>query len=505
MPIPVKSSGPISFSEISAGVSSAGGTASTSFANLSRQAYAITGESRFLIPDKFTDFEYVTTTTTTSTTTTTTTTTTLPPLTITNSGVTCYGVLGSFYSTIGGGSGTYTYIAIATSQANADNAVRGISGTRYSVSSNPYLWNNVSNGTYYVAVMDSAGTVTVQGVSVTINCTTTTTTTTTAAPVYYYNATRCFDGASKIIYGGNNYYSTGTVVISGTTTYCYTIQNEVGAQAYEDTVGASVDNCNNASCYVLPTTTTTTLPPLSMTISQDCVSYLGTGFINITGVSNGSGNYVYHIGGLIDFSDPNQYNLNSSASGLANGGYYVAVYDSSQLRYVVENRNINCPVEPTTTTTTAAPTTTTTTTTTTCTPDGTYLYEYCDYVNFNKIGVFADGNCGTRTEIIAYDDPTCGYVAPTTAAPTTAAPTTTTTAFPGYFYLAEKYDCATCTYQGDYIVKSDVPLSTMSYYSTDGNYSYKIMYSASPQSYDNDLTYYTYTDGASCAEACANY
>jgi hypothetical protein len=167
---------------------------------------------------------------------------------------------------------------------------------------------------------------------------------------------------------------------------------------------------------------------------------LGTGFINITGVNNGSGNYVYHIGGLIDFSDPNQYNLNSSASGLANGGYYVAVYDSSQLRYVVENRNINCPVEPTTTTTTAAPTT-----------------------------------------------------------------TTTTTAFPGYFYLAEKYDCATCTYQGDYIVKSDVPLSTMSYYSTDGNYSYKIMYSASPQSYDNDLTYYTYTDGASCAEACANY
>ena len=45
----------------------------------------------------------------------------------------------------------------------------------------------------------------------------------------------------------------------------------------------------------------------------------------------------------------------------------------------------------------------------------------------------------------------------------------------------------------------------MSYYSTDGNYSYKIMYSASAQAYDNDLTYYTYTDGASCAEACANY
>ena len=41
--------------------------------------------------------------------------------------------------------------------------------------------------------------------------------------------------------------------------------------------------------------------------------------------------------------------------------------------------------------------------------------------------------------------------------------------------LAEKYDCGTCTYQGNYIVKSDVPLSTMSYYSTDGIYSYKIL------------------------------
>ena len=398
MPIPVKSSGPISFSEISAGVSSAGGTASTSFANLSRQAYAITGESRFLIPDKFTDFEYVTTTTTTSTTTTTTTTTTLPPLTITNGGVTCYGVLGSFESTIGGGTGTYDWIAIATSQANADNAVKGISGTRYTASPNPYLWSNVSNGTYYVAVMDSAGTVTVQGVSVTINCTTTTTTTTTttAAPVYYYNATRCFDGASKIVYGGNNYYSTGTVVISGTTTYCYTIQNEVGAQAYEDTVGASVDNCNNASCYVLPTTTTTTLPPFSITVSQECVNYAGTGTISITGVSGGSGNYVYHIGGPIDYNDPNAYNLNSSASGLSNGSYYAAVYDSSQLRYAVENININCPAAPTTTTTTAAPTTTTTTTAVPC---RTYeITAYDDGVEVSGIYI----NCGGGNDSFSF-------------------------------------------------------------------------------------------------------
>jgi hypothetical protein len=64
-----------------------------------------------------------------------------------------------------------------------------------------------------------------------------------------------------IVYGGTNYYGTGTVVISGGTTYCYTIQNEVGAQAYDDTVGSTVGSCNDGACYVIPTTTTTAAPP----------------------------------------------------------------------------------------------------------------------------------------------------------------------------------------------------------------------------------------------------
>jgi hypothetical protein len=154
-----------------------------------------------------------------------------------------------------------------------------------------------------------------------------------------------------------------------------------------------------------PTTTTTTAAPLVMTISQGCTGYLGTGFINITGVSNGSGNYVYHIGpSNIDFSNPNAYSLTQSQSGLSNGGYYVAVYDSSQMRYTVEVRNINCETAPTTTTTTAAPTTTTTTTTeapppttttTTEAPPDCQQYnlynsdtEYSDYYSYQS----CDGN-----------------------------------------------------------------------------------------------------------------
>ena len=408
MPIPVKSSGPISFSEISAGVSSAGGTASTSFANLSRQAYAITGESRFLIPDKFTDFEYVTTTTTTTAApvyyynatrcfdgankivyggntyygtgtvvisggTTycytiqnevipqayddtvsgfplancnaaecyvlpTTTTTTLPPLSMTISqGCVNYAGTGTINITgVTGGSGNYVY--------HIGGLIDFSDPTQYSLNQNA---SGLANGNYYVAVYDSSQLRYVDEIR-TINCPAApTTTTTTLPPVYYYNSTRCFDGANKIIYSGTTPYGTGTVVISGTTTYCYTIQNEVGAQAYDDTVsGPPLANCNDASCYVLPTTTTTTLPPFSITVSQGCVNYAGTGTISITGVSNGSGNYVYHIGGSIDFNDPNAYNLNSSASGLANGNYSVAVYDSSTGVNVNETRNINCPAAP---------------------------------------------------------------------------------------------------------------------------------------------------------------
>jgi hypothetical protein len=75
----------------------------------------------------------------------------------------------------------------------------------------------------------------------------------TNAPVYYYNATRCHDSVNQIVYGGTNYYGTGIVVISGGTTYCYTIQNEVGAQAYDDTVsGPPVGSCGDGACYVPP-------------------------------------------------------------------------------------------------------------------------------------------------------------------------------------------------------------------------------------------------------------
>jgi hypothetical protein len=129
---------------------------------------------------------------TTTTTTIAPTTTTLPPITISNSGVSCNGLQGSFQSFIGGGNGAYEWIAIADSQANAYTAVNG-GGTRYTVNGNPYVWNGISNGVWFVAVRDSNGAVGVQPFAVSVECTTTTstTTTTTMAPTsYFYLADR---------------------------------------------------------------------------------------------------------------------------------------------------------------------------------------------------------------------------------------------------------------------------------------------------------------------------
>ena len=84
-----------------------------------------------------------------------------------------------------------------------------------------------------------------------------------------------------------------------------------------------------------------------MTTQKGCSGYAGSGYIYVQDVTGGSGNYVYHIGSSINFNDPNAYNLNQSAYGLANGNYYVAVYDSVyNVISVTSGVNINCATAP---------------------------------------------------------------------------------------------------------------------------------------------------------------
>jgi hypothetical protein len=261
-----------------------------------------------------------------------------PALSITNGSVTCSGG-GNFTSTLSGGTGTYTYVAIDTSQANVSNAINGISGTRVSPSGgSSHTWSSLADGTYYTAVMDSGGTVDVETISVVVNCTSPPPPPPPPPPtVYYYNATRCDNSTNYIIYGGTNYYGTGIVVISGTTTYCYTIQNEVGVQAYVDTVGASVANCGNASCYVTPPPPPPPPPP-SVTVSFTTGCSGGQTYVNLTATTTNqtttpSYSWLVTLDSGTDFSNSANYISPQNNSGLANGSYYVAAYDTANGDY----------------------------------------------------------------------------------------------------------------------------------------------------------------------------
>ena len=158
----------------------------------------------------------------------------------------------------------YTTSAIQTAYAGGNTYFKAVA--------------NNSNGDYFT--IDNAGFISTYSAcnpptatptptpTVTPTSTATPTPTPTATPViyYYYNATRCHDGIPQIIFGGTTYYGTGTVVISGGTTYCYTIQNEVGAQAYDDTVGGALPSgCGDAVCYTNPPTPTPTPTPVPPT------------------------------------------------------------------------------------------------------------------------------------------------------------------------------------------------------------------------------------------------
>jgi hypothetical protein len=437
-------SGTIKMSQIKAELSST----SNSLRAYNVIAKAATSNVKFDAPDKLSDFySYLSGTTTTTVTPTVTPTltptvtptasptTTIPPLTITNSGVTCSGALGAFTSTIAGGSGTYSFIAIATSQADASNAVNDISGTRYSVSSNPYLWTNISNGTYYVAVKDSLGTVTVQGASVTVNCippTVTPTVTPTATP-------------------------TLTPTLTPT---------------------------------IIPTASpTTTIPPLTLSNSGvTCSGAVGSftstiaggtetySFIAIATSQANADNAVKGISGTRYSISQNPYPWNS----ISNGTYYVAVMDSAGTVTVQgASVTVNC-IQPTVTPTatptvtptvtptntptvtpTATPTDTPTTSTTTATPTVTPT------ATPTVTPTVTPTNTPTVTPTAT---PTDTPTTSTTTATPTVTPTATPTVTPTVTPTAAPNDCQQYNlYNGD-SQYSDF----YTYQSCDGNWNYDV-------------------------------
>jgi hypothetical protein len=332
--------------------------------------------------------------------------TTLAPLVVTNGSVTCNGSTGSWRSSFSGGTGVYSYVAYASSQANAANAIINPS-LRVTLTPGDlfYDWSGIANGTWYVALMDSNGTTTVQNTPVIVNCTAPTTLppTTTLAPEWY-QLTSCTDGS--IIY--STQYTVGAFGINNRVTI-------IGGAIFRITAvtstnpGGTQQNITQTGLTGCPATTTlppptTTLAPMSFTYSTSCAGGAGTGIITINSISGGTGTgYQYSIqptpGTWFNYPTTNQL------TGLANGTYTVAVRDSAGNGTSIPGISISCITPTTLPPTTLAPTTT-------CAPNGTLLSTFCS--GFDLIGVYANGNCGTYNQVIQFNSPSCGYVAPTT-------------------------------------------------------------------------------------------
>ena len=226
------------------------------------------------------------------------------------------------------------------------------------------------------------------------------------------------------------------------------------------------------------TPTPTPVPTPTLNITSGCFGYEGQGYIELS-ASGGSGNYTFHI----STSPPSGGSFNGvqNAYNLSDGNYYVGVKDNDYLTASVTIRNIDCPAAPTPTPTpTPSPTPTPTPSPTPCPSYGTYFYDYCEGgPDYNRIGVFADGSCGTYTSVIVYNDPTCGYVAPTPTPTPSPSPTPTPTPTPeptcytwynnnGYDIYIDFVDCAGNTnysyyvYDGGSVCALNMYSSTMS-------------------------------------------
>jgi hypothetical protein len=377
---------------------------------------------------------------------TTTTTTTLPAITVTAT-PSCDGGgfngQGRVTANFSGGTSSYTWTAIGTSEANAIACVNNPScPERFTVGgSSSFAFTSLANSPYYVAVLDSNGGLGYSGLA-TVSCNATTTTTTTSSTTTTTTLAGVQFGVSI-----NTKYATDFLACSGTVTGVIYQKAEfgntptVGAQLYtSSTTGSGTEWTPSAgiglylmqfggstkwsvlvgttgvintvtSCVgVSTTTTTTTLPAITVTATPSCDGggFNGQGRVTAN-FSGGTSSYTWTAIGTSEAnaiacvnnpSCPERFTVGGSSSfaftSLANSPYYVAVLDSNGGLGYSGLATVSCNSTTTTTTTTTAPLTTSTTTTTT-TP--ALLYDYY------TANVFPCNDCGGSTEtiLVAFD------------------------------------------------------------------------------------------------------
>ena len=316
------------------------------------------------------------------TTSTTTTTTTLAVVTLSTT-ASCVGVGLNGDGRIvadnfAGGSGTYQYAGIGTSEANAIAAALN-PATRVTISGPSVTFSSLVNANYWVAIVDSLGNIGISALTiVSCNATTTTSTTTTTTTIQqvWYAMDICYVGGTANSTNYDiGYASVGSRVfgtVSGTPR-TLVVNAVLTSNPGGTLIGITNSGLSGCPATTSTTTTTTTVPPVTANISSVCTGITQT--ITVDTFGGGTGTYFANTttyGDPVSAAAGAMQSVSGSISypSQPNGTRYVYVTSTAGAP-VIKSGGQTCTTtttSTTTTTTTPAPTTSTTTTTTTPAP-----------------------------------------------------------------------------------------------------------------------------------------
>jgi hypothetical protein len=230
--------------------------------------------------------------------------------------------------------------------------------------------------------------------------------------------------------------------------YLHNTLTSIDIQAQENTVSASstatitkVGDCSiypdcNCTYYGVPTTSTTTLPPINFTLTPGCAGtgINGTGTITVNSFSGGNNIYqsvaIGNSYGEAFFATPIALSGASSYqfTNLTNNVYFIVLRDSAG-NYIGKSTTVSC----TNTTTTTSTSTTSTTTSTTSTTSTTTEAPNCDYNGGSAVVVYPATTTSTSTTIPPTTTST-STTSTSTSTTSTSTSTSTTTLPPAVIY-----------------------------------------------------------------------
>ena len=318
------------------------------------------------------------------TTSTTTTTTTLAVVTLSTT-ASCVGVGLNGDGRIvadnfAGGSGTYQYAGIGTSEANAIAAALN-PATRVTISGPSVTFSSLVNANYWVAIVDSLGNIGISALTiVSCNATTTTSTTTTTTTIQqvWYAMDICYVGGTANSTNYDiGYASVGSRVfgtVSGTPR-TLVVNAVLTSNPGGTLIGITNSGLSGCPATTSTTTTTTTVPPVTANISSVCTGITQT--ITVDTFGGGTGTYFANTttyGDPVSAAAGAMQSVSGSISypSQPNGTRYVYVTSTGGAPAMKQGGQ-TCTTTTTTTTsstttTTTLPITSTTTTTTTLPP-----------------------------------------------------------------------------------------------------------------------------------------